>query len=76
MPTNKRGLEMVDIPQGMQRICGMAHGWFCAKHDLQEWALQITQPQPGLFKIVSTAPIGGTVENITPRPGLNADYAA
>jgi hypothetical protein len=73
MPTSnhQRGLEMVNIPEGMQRMCGIAHGSFCAKHDLQEWALQITQLQPGVFKIVSTAPIGGTVQNITLRPGLN-----
>ncbi len=73
MPTNnhEHGLDMVDIPEGMQRMCGMAHGWFCANHDLQDWALQITQVQPGVFKIVSTAPLGGTVQNITLRPGLN-----
>jgi hypothetical protein len=62
---------MVNIPEGIQRMCGMAHGWFCANHDLQDWALQITQAQPGVFKTVSTAPIGGTVQNITLRPGLN-----
>jgi hypothetical protein len=73
MPTSnhQHGLEMVNIPEGMQRMCGIAHGSFCAKHDLQDWALKITQPQPGVFKIVSTAPIGGTAENITLRPGLN-----
>jgi hypothetical protein len=68
---HEHGLEMVNIPEGMQRVCGMAHGSFRAKHDLQEWALTITRPQPGVFKIVSTAPIGGAVENITLRPGLN-----
>jgi len=48
MPTNnhERGLEMVNIPEGMQRMCGMARGWFCANHDLQDWALQITQSSP------------------------------
>jgi hypothetical protein len=73
MPTSnhEHGLEMVNIPEGIQRMCGMAHGSFCAKHDLQDWALKITQVQPGVFKIVSAAPIGGTVQNITLRPGLN-----
>jgi hypothetical protein len=72
-PTNnhEHGLDMVNISEGMRRVCGIAHGSFCAKHDLQEWALKITQMQPGVFKIVSTAPIGGTVQNITLRPGLN-----
>ena len=68
---HERGLEMVNIPEGLQRMCVMAHGSFCAKHDLQDWALRITQLQPGVFKIVSAAPIGGAVENITLRPGLN-----
>ena len=73
MPTNnhEHGLDIVNTSEGMQRICGMAHGSFCAKHGLQDWALKITQTQPGVFKIVSTAPIGGTVENITLRSGLN-----
>ena len=62
---------MVNISEGLQRVCGLAHRSFCATHSLQEWALKITQLQPGVFKIVSTAPTGGTVQNITLRPGLN-----
>ena len=73
MPTNnhEHGLEMVDVPGDLQQMCGAAHGSFCANHDLQDWSLKITQPQRGVFKIVSTAPIGGTVEQTAMRPGRN-----
>jgi hypothetical protein len=73
MPTrnHEHGLEMVNLPTEIEQVCGTAHDRFCQQHDLQDWDLRVIQPQQDVVKIVSTAPIGGTVQQTTFRPGRN-----
>jgi len=60
---------MVNLRSEIEQVCGTAHDHFCQQHDLQDWNLTVSQQQQDVVKIVSTAPIGGTVEHTSFRPG-------
>jgi len=60
---------MVNLQSEIEQVCGTAHDRFCQQHALQDWNLTVSQQQQDVVKIVSTAPIGGTVEHTSFKPG-------